>query len=90
MNKTISDVVKMPENGVKPRKVGKFYTITESEIVGDFEIAFGSSENFHGTWVRSVSADEAYGGKENWWAGHYYQEKEEALADYNKRLAETR
>lgn len=74
---------------VEPRKVNEHYVITDSKIIGDTEIALGESRagDVHGTWTRTISADESKGAGENWNFGHYFiDEKDKAFEDFEQRI----
>lgn len=75
----------------EPRTVAD-YTITDSEVVGDFEIAMGESEQgMYATWERCISADESKGFEANWNFGHYHMEdKEGAMSDFKQRIEDTK
>ncbi|MFI3254892.1 MAG: hypothetical protein R3Y63_11260 [Eubacteriales bacterium] len=93
---TIIDKVENPEmdiqQGEPSRTVANTYTITDSEVVGDFEIAMGESEQgMFATWERCISADESKGFEANWNFGHYHMEdKESAIADFHQRIEDTK
>lgn len=70
------------------RQVNDFYTITDSQIIGEMEIALGESQSGEtfGTWSRNIPADESKG-VENWNFGHYFEgDKDKAMEDFQKRI----
>lgn len=90
--KAVGDVSKNLDKSAteSPRIVADTYTITDSEVVGDFEIALGESqEGMFATWSRCVSADESKGFEADWNAGHYHMvDKESAIADFQQRVGD--
>lgn len=70
-----------------PRIVAGSYEITDSLVMGGEEIAVGESPSgMAGTWERSIVADESKGIVDNWYSGHYFDTKEEAVEDFHQRI----
>lgn len=83
----LADEQKDVENTVAPRMVARSYEIFDSVVMGGEEIAVGESPSgMAGTWERSIVADEDKGVVDNWYSGHYFDSKEEAMEDFQQRI----
>lgn len=70
-----------------PHEINAGYSLVKRETIGDIEIVFGERTTDSGmfvTWRRSPS-QEKEGQPEYYW-GHYFNNKRQAIADFYRRI----